>query len=52
MPVLLDQPHPAPLAVHAVYPPGPRIPSKVRSFVDFLHEGWSSGAPWERGLKL
>lgn len=29
---------PEPLAIHAVYPPGRHLPSKVRSFIDYISE--------------
>ncbi len=52
VPLEFEQPYPAPLGVHAVYPQGPHVPSKVRSFVEFLHARWSDGPPWESGLSF
>jgi DNA-binding transcriptional LysR family regulator len=42
----------ADLAIQAVYPSAQRIPLKVRRFVDYLAETFSSEPPWDRKVRL
>ena len=36
------------LAVHAVYPTARHVPSKVRSFIDFVAADFAGVPPWDR----
>ncbi|WP_043285733.1 LysR family transcriptional regulator [Paraburkholderia oxyphila] len=47
--ITLDQ-KPLSVPIHAVWSPGRRLSSKVRSFVDLLAEHMQPVPPWDRGL--
>jgi DNA-binding transcriptional LysR family regulator len=46
--VLTPRWRPADMAIHAVYPPNPYVPAKLRRFIDFLAERFGPIPPWER----
>ncbi|RMF11012.1 MAG: LysR family transcriptional regulator [Alphaproteobacteria bacterium] len=44
---VLDEYECPPLGIYAVYPPSRHLSAKVRAFVDFLADHFSSGTPWD-----
>ncbi len=50
VPVYLDHPTFARLAVHAVWPSGRQPPAKVRAFIEFLARRFAPEPPWDRDL--